>query len=443
MKSIRVKILAWCFAIVFAALLSIGCLVIVLPFTNFGPMRMVRDSISLQADEAARHFELGGSEELRQYFERTSRHFPARHYLVTSDGKDALTGSDLSPILEKSRNTGFRPFRFEDDLVIVTTSAGGRHYLVLRRPPPTDLIAQLPYVFLILATMALFCWILAIDIARPLRRMADRVNQFGAGDLDARVRIDRRDEIGMLGGAFDEMASRIQTLLQAERQLLQDVSHELRSPLARLGVAAQLVKQEAHRDNAIQRIEREVERLGVLVGDLVAVTRAEGEWNTAGPHHTLRLDLLLDEIADTCRLEAKTKNLSIQLTNRAGSLELDGSAELLWRAIENIVRNAILHGPAGSVIELELNRKDGPWAELSVRDSGPGVPAADLNKIFRPFYRSDPSRNGDTGGVGLGLAIAHRAIAVHHGEIRAENAHPGLRVTILLPLPVKLDISRG
>jgi two-component system sensor histidine kinase CpxA len=281
--------------------------------------------------------------------------------------------------------------------------------------------------------MGIFCWILAVDIAAPLKTMAEGMTRFGAGDLNARLGVKRADEIGRLSQSFDAMADRIQLLLHAERRLLQDISHELRSPLARLSVAGQLIKREDKRVEATAQIERETERLGVLIGDLVAVTRAEGD-PAASRRELVRLDLLVEEIVENCAMEADMKNCRIAVLNEVGELELQGVQELLWRAIENVLRNAILHSPPRGIVEVTLTRRGDREAQVSIRDSGPGVPPQQLDDIFQPFYRIDESRNAKTGGVGLGLAIAQRAINLHHGEIVAENADPGLRVQIRLPI---------
>jgi two-component system sensor histidine kinase CpxA len=164
----------------------------------------------------------------------------------------------------------------------------------------------------------------------------------------------------------------------------------------------------------------------------VAVTEAEGDPRVSR-RELLRADLLVTEIVESCTLEAAAVNCQIRFDNEAGELEIVGVQELLWRAIENVLRNAIRHSPAGSMIETRLRCRGDSEVELEIRDHGPGVPLAQLGHIFEPFYRLDESRNAKTGGVGLGLSIAQRAINLHHGVIAAQNAEPGLRVTIRLP----------
>jgi two-component system sensor histidine kinase CpxA len=227
------------------------------------------------------------------------------------------------------------------------------------------------------------------------------------------------------------MAERIGTLLTAERRLLQDISHELRSPLARLSFAAELARTAEDRDAAIARMKKEIARLTDLVGGLIQVTRAEGD-PAAGSSEGLRLDELLGEVVDDCRVEADARNCRLAF-NAGREINMHGDREVLRRAVENVLRNAIRYTPAGTSVDIQLDDTEDA-ARISVRDYGPGVPAEALPKIFQPFFRVDDSRYTATGGVGLGLAIASRAIGLHHGKLWAENTDPGLKVWIELPL---------
>jgi two-component system sensor histidine kinase CpxA len=257
------------------------------------------------------------------------------------------------------------------------------------------------------------------------------VDRFGAGDLSVRVNSSRKDEIGEVGRAFDRMAERIGTLLTAERRLLQDISHELRSPLARLSFAAELARTADDRDAAIARMNKEIARLTDLVGGLIQVTRAEGD-PAANSSESLRLDQLLGEVIEDCQVEADARGCRIAFAG-SGELTMHGDREILRRAIENVIRNAIRYTPADTSVDVQLDAT-ADVARIRVRDYGPGVPPEALPKIFQPFFRVDDSRYTATGGVGLGLAIASRAIGLHHGKLWAENTAPGLRVWIELPL---------
>jgi two-component system, OmpR family, sensor histidine kinase CpxA len=280
----------------------------------------------------------------------------------------------------------------------------------------------------IVGAVALMAWLLHRHIAAPLRRLSGAVERFGRGDLAARSGLARGDEIGQLSRAFDEMAERIDGLMTSERRLLQDVSHELRTPLARLRFAVEVARTDPDRETALDRIRKECDRLALLTDELLRFSASEGE---AQVLQAVDAGTLLREIAGDCALEAEAKGVGIAVRVEALG-EVLAARELLRRAVENVVRNAIRFSPEGS--EVEIAGEHGAEAiTITVRDHGPGVPAGEEEKIFRPLYRVEEDRGRDTGGAGLGLAIARRAIERHHGTITAENAHPGLRVRITLP----------
>jgi two-component system sensor histidine kinase CpxA len=261
--------------------------------------------------------------------------------------------------------------------------------------------------------------------------MAKTADRFGQGDLAARVPATRRhDEVGSLARSFNSMADRIQTLLVAERRLLQDVSHELRSPLARLAFAVELARTAPDRQAAINRLKREVDCLSGLVASLVEITRAEGD-PLAHKFETLRVEEVLRDVVDSCSLEAEATGCRIAAAGST-STEIRGERELLRRAFDNVIRNAVRYSPAGGTIEVACREQAGRVI-VEVRDHGAGVPEQLLGRIFEPFFRVDESRHTMTGGVGLGLSIVRRIVELHQGTASAQNAHPGLRVTISFP----------
>jgi two-component system sensor histidine kinase CpxA len=266
-------------------------------------------------------------------------------------------------------------------------------------------------------------------LTSPLRRLERAVERFGSGAYSARLRWTRQDELGQLARTFDQMGERIQTLLAAERTLLLDISHELRSPLARLAVSVELARSGEDREAALDRIQKEADRLNSLVGELLQVTRAEGDPSSMR-HEPIQLDNLLREIAGDCSIEAQARECRLEL-KAPGAVTVQGDPELLRRAVENVVRNAIAHAPPQTAVEIGLSQNGRPV--VSVRDYGPGVPDEALARIFDPFYRVETDRNRMSGGVGLGLAIARRAVELHKGRIQARNSSPGLTVEIELP----------
>jgi two-component system sensor histidine kinase CpxA len=213
--------------------------------------------------------------------------------------------------------------------------------------------------------------------------------------------------------------------------LLQDVSHELRSPLARLGFAVELAKTSPDRETSLTRIRQEADRLAHLVDELLELTRAEGD-PTARVLEEVDLAELLREVVGECALDAEMQGcrLAAKIDVTAA---ISGDFELLKRACDNVLRNAIRHAPKGTSVDVSVSTHD-HRASISFRDYGPGVPVDALPEIFRPFYRVETDRDRASGGVGLGLAIASRAIELHHGKITARNANPGLSVEIELPI---------
>jgi two-component system sensor histidine kinase CpxA len=287
-----------------------------------------------------------------------------------------------------------------------------------------------PYFVLFVLGILLLGWSLSAGIISPLHRLARAVDAFGKGDLSVRVQCNRKDEIGDLAGSFNSMASRIETLLTAERRLLQDVSHELRSPLARLGFAAELMKGTSNPDAAVARMHREIRRLSSLVSTLLEVTGSEGD-PTSRTTEEICFASLVNEVVADCRLEADARGVHIDTDIGSVTTSVRGMPELLRRAVENVLRNAIRFAPVTSTIVVSLEVA-AEAVILSVCDRGPGVPDSLLERIFDPFFRVEESRNG-TAGVGLGLSIVRRAVLLHGGRVKAENARPGLLLTIQIP----------
>ena len=408
---------------------------------------MMRRLSVFQLNETIRAYETGGKAGAADYVKRLDSAFPAAsHFFVDAKGHDVVTGDDRSEILERARQDQSRsqpsfmqfvrwwmgirlnpprsPFR--------RVSADGRYSLIIESEPTTpEPMANIAVYGWIVAVILMLSYALAWTLAQPIRRLRETVVRFGTGNLETRTGSKRRDEVGDLERAFDQMADRIQTLLAAERRLLQDISHELRSPLARLKFALELARSSAEPKTALPRVQKEVERLTVLVNELLQVTRAEGD---PASRNVSVIDLreFFSALVEDCRIEAQARGCTIDLVIR-DSVKWQGDPELLHRAVENVLRNAIHHAPANSEIEVDLQASDRD-VTIRVRDHGPGVPEQQLTEIFRPFYRVEEDRSRQNGGgVGLGLSIAERAVRVHRGQIRAENADPGLAVELTLP----------
>jgi signal transduction histidine kinase len=429
-RSVYAKILLWCFA---TLVLSLVAFVMVTFFISVharsgGGMDRV-DAMLLE--DASAVYEQGGAAQLGAYLDRLNRRLVSHRYLTDARGQDLATGENRSAFFDAVGRQWGVPHHAGNRFVVVQSSPDGRYRLIVVNDAFFDWTAYVPFYLLILAAVALVCWVLALNIASPLRSLARTVDRFGAGDLSVRVNSARKDEIGELSRAFDRMAERIGTLVTAERRLLQDISHELRSPLARLSFAAELVRTAEDRESAVERIKKEIHRLTDLVGALVQMTRAEGDPSSSNPE-LVRIDQLVADVVEDCRLEAGARGCGIRMA--AGDpITLRGDEELLRRAIENVLRNSIRYTPEGTQVEVSLDTACNT-VRIAVRDYGPGVPDWALGKIFHTFFRVDDSRDSATGGAGLGLAITKRAISLHHGNVWAENAGPGLRVRIELPL---------
>jgi signal transduction histidine kinase len=380
------------------------------PFTRMVPFLLV---------EARHAYETGGRPALARFMARMEKVYDVQGIFTDASGRDLLTGEDHSDLVRMFQGRSF--WRVGRNHVIVARrSEDGRYCFffpsVYRRLGYWILI---PQDLWLIGAVVLLCYWLAVHLTQPVRRLQKAVERFGQGDLSTRFETNRRDELGDLARTFNRMADRIQTLLAAERRLLLDMSHELRSPLARLGVAVELARSGEDRGSALDRIQKEADRLNSLVGELLQVTRAEGD--PASLHfEPVRLDDLVRDIVDTNRIEATARGSELKLEMDAAA-EIQGHPELLRRAVENVIRNAIRHAPAGTAVEVMVKGR-----AILVRDYGPGVPEADLARIFDPFYRVENDRNRSSGGAGLGLAIARRAVELHKGTIHARNADPGL-----------------
>lgn len=374
----------------------------------------------------------GGEDALRAWLREGPRFRGSVVFAVDAQGRDLLGREVPEGSLARARELaadGRRAARLVqapggERYLIFTQAPGegrGRSRRAPLQPPPAWLLIAIG-ALASLGVSALLAWYLA----RPIRSLRWAFRSAAEGRLDTRVQPlmkGRRDEIADLGGDFDAMAEQLQKLVGAQRRLLHDVSHELRSPLARLQAAVGLLRQDPGRlEGSLERIEREVARLDALVGEVLALARLEGG-TTAGALETVDLAEIVASVAADARFEAEAAGRKVELES-VEERKLRGRAELLHRAVENVVRNAVRHTAPGTAVEIRLTRES-----LTVRDHGPGVDPEQLPRLFEPFYRA-----GGGAGFGLGLAIAQGAVLAHGGTIRAENAPGGgLRVEIQLP----------
>ncbi len=408
------------------------------------PRERYEQRITQARDVAQQH----GLQGLKDWAHEVDEHEAVPLLVLDAEGDDVL-GRDVpaqalehlrrhDERAERPRNM-MRGMRSEPSIVLVD---GSRYRIVpdfqgvtLGRLLGRPRVIAVP---LLLGTLisALVCFLLARYLTAPIERLRRAAEAYAAGDLTQRVGASlgtRRDEIVDLALAFDHMAERLNDLMLSHKQLLRDVSHELRSPLARLQAALGLARQRAGGADQpeLDRIEGEAERLNELIGQLLSLARLEaGAQDT--PLESVNLSELLTTVMEDAALEANARHCEVRL-QQPPALNVRGNAKLLHSALENVVRNAVHYTAVDSAVTITASQTDGRVL-IRVTDHGPGVPEPMLPRMFEPFVRVGEARDRRSGGYGLGLAIARRAIDLHGGEISARNeATGGLSVTISLP----------
>jgi signal transduction histidine kinase len=330
--------------------------------------------------------------------------------------------------------------------VIITAMAFAALMLTLRLGPeatPTRWHVAWGSALLV---SGVICYLLTRYLTGPVLRLRAAARKLSGGDLTARAsdHRPRRDEIGELVRDFNFMAGRVEALVTSQRQLISDISHELRSPLARVNATLGLARQRLGQSVLFDRMERDTERLNEMIGRLLTLARLDMTTTVTEMQRTDLKALLLDIVADA-QWEARERNCRVDLV--CDDCEIEAHADLLRSAAENVIRNAIRYTATGTAVEIRLeccHRDNGDAAIIRVSDRGPGVPAGELSSIFRPFYRVADARDRQSGGVGLGLAIAERVARVHGGSVHAENrAGGGLEVVLALKQDGRFNAQRS
>ncbi|WP_051516678.1 ATP-binding protein [Herbaspirillum sp. RV1423] len=399
---------------------------------------------------AAATLQYGGTEALRELVRNTERH---QVYAVDEEQHELL-GRAVNPrLLEEARSLlGAAPHR---RVVAQIKAADGHTYLLflpsppnmentppvhedrpaLRAPAPPFFFPMMPMLVAAVASL-FFAMLLAWYFSKPIRQLKSAFAQAALGNLNKRLAPlmgKRSDELADLGRDFDGMTDKLRALMDSQRRLLHDVSHELRSPIARLQAAIGLARLQPEKTAAtLERIEREGMRMDKLVGELLTLSRLEAGVTGAMEDH-IRMQDLLAEIINDARFEAGAVDRHVEGLAHC-NVVIKGGAELIYRAIENVVRNAIKQTAAGTTVAINTQvDKEKRRLLVSVIDHGPGVPEEELQLIFEPFFRSSRTQK-NTNGYGLGLTIARRIVEAHGGQIRAFNRlDGGLCVDIVLP----------
>lgn len=407
---------------------------------------MARSSAMIAVAELDR----GGAPAASTYLERLNHdaHLRACLFDLVGDqiaGQDCETFKDMIPHMTAGKTSDFSMKYGIVRVALLLPGSNACEYIFATELPAgpraalgIDITAIALRWGVALLVSGFVCYLLTRYITNPILRLQQASQQLAAGNLSTRAAAEtehRRDELGNLVRDFNIMADRIEELISRQRQLIYDLSHELRSPLARLNVALDLGRKRKGDDPAFDHMEQDLERLSDMIERMLTLAKLD---TSAAPVRMQRVNLtdIIKRIVHDAEFESRERDGIIQLT-ADGECSIQGNEELLRSAIENVIRNAIRYTAAQTSVEIDLQRRDiedAGCVSLIIRDYGPGVPEQELGKIFQPFYRVTDARDRQSGGTGLGLAIADRVVRIHGGLIRAENATPqGLRIDIRLP----------
>jgi two-component system, OmpR family, sensor histidine kinase CpxA len=416
--------------------------------------------LALFLDEPSRCasiYETQGSAGLNRYLSELSKHMTFaetggmmfdRAYFYSADGT-ALTKAhpdcDTTALVKQAINSPNVHVQKSFDHIYIANSvaapSGNRYVFVASTPHdtcfwPINWGSSLRIAAAIIVAAAVCYW-LARYVVTPIIQLRAATQDLAAGDLKTRVSqrwlLRRGDEFSQLATDFNEMASRIENLLDAQRRLIADISHELRSPLTRMNVALGLAFRQANPETEpqLKRIEREAKRLNDLIRQMLLLSQLENQPNSQ-PFQEIDLGRLLHDVVSDADFEARDNDRAARL-KRCDPTRIRGIEELLRRALENVVRNAIRYTAVHTDVIVQLIADLSGGVVIQVTDQGPGLPSGEIERVFQPFYRVSEARDRASGGVGLGLAIARRAIEVHGGQIEARNLPKGgLQVEIRL-----------
>jgi len=402
------------------------------------------------AEEAVKAYESGGPEAFARFSQGNGHENERQLFLLDGSYKDVLSrplSNDGLRVAHAAKDGQLVVFRARIAAYKFVSSSGHPYILMLFLKSQLRQIGEmlwgegLPFSISLILLVTLLCLWLAYHIASPIHSIQTTARRVAQGDLKARVPSSvshRFDELAALARDFDSMVGRLDSLIQSQKKLLNSVSHELRSPLARINLSLALLRNRfsADSDDLFQRLDRDVERIDLLMGQLLTLSRLESGFSS-GEREDVDFAQLVEEVAADANFEAQALGKSVSLQTNGSIILQNADPEALRSACENIIRNAVRFTRPGSDVQivLEVDRSaPEPLALLSVRDHGPGVPEDSLQSIFQPFYRIN-TVGEPTGGNGLGLAIASEAIRLHRGTIRAENLRPtGLQIIIQLPV---------
>jgi len=405
-----------------------------------------RREMPVLASLAAQRFEQQGQPGLSHLLDGLSLPHRSRFWLLDSSGRE-LSGRPLPAQILRAAAAADRKeglySSYEANVLAARATTDRGQYLLIAELTPPPLRERIPGDLLWtlkLGTIfsAIICLLIAHYLTKPIERLRDATHELARGNLDIRAGENlgnRHDEIAELVRDFDTMAGELRNQIQSERNLLSGVSHELRSPIARIRLALALARDASDEERAemLNRIEQDTIQLDSMLEQILAVARLESGQQKP-KFEQLTLNDVVDDVVHDAKFEAAATGAEIAYRPGA-EIKLNGDPGLLRSAVENVVRNAIFYSGKEGKISVFLFSSERN-AVISVRDNGPGVPENALPLLFKPFYRVDDSRGTNTGGMGLGLAIVRNAVAIHGGSVSAKNVSPhGLEVEISLPMP--------
>ncbi|PKU22008.1 sensor histidine kinase [Telmatospirillum siberiense] len=423
-KTLFGKILLWSVSV---QLVTVGTILALVTFYLPESQQAVDNAFSLYADTAVTLFERFGPEALDKFLARTGANTLLQLKLSATN-----PGMECGPQSPSSTS-------------ILTRGQSGTYCLTVQAgtgalpDSPESRRSRLQLTILLeLVSCTGLSYVIARYLSRPISDLRQAATRLAKGDLTARVGgkfSGRHDEAADLVREFDQMADRVATLIEAQRRLIADVSHEIKSPMARLNMALGLARRDAedHSPRQFERMQREIDNISHLIRELLTLASLDAMPVKTLDEPTDLGTVIADVLADIA-YESPERAPDLILRPLDRDIVIPGDKALLRRAIENVLRNAVFYTSQGASIEISCDRSPADRVSVSIRDQGPGVPDQALPHLFDPFYRVDDARARQTGGTGIGLAICRRAVELHHGTIQARNIDPhGLEVVIDLP----------
>lgn len=436
-----------------AMALIVGAVLIVNSSTQSEPLArqwqtFVGEAMNVNSQTAIQIYENEGTEGLETYLARLNSRQRINAVALFDKNKQRIGGSldlaETGDLFERALDGDEPEFlrltdkTFGASQVRLSNGSTLMYVIELKRfqAPPFFTTRLLLQILAVVLTAGLVCYALALYLSSPIGKLRTATRRLAAGDLSVRVASEirnRKDDLAFLANDFDDMAERLENLIESEKRLSRDISHELRSPLARMKVALELLRSRSNGDSGplLDRIDGESDRLNELISQILTLSKLEtgsGDFTET----EINLAKMVESLVADADFEAKAKGRSV-VADTLEEARIIGNEPLVLRAIENVLRNAVHYTADGTSVNVSV-RRDGGNAVVNISDHGPGVPEDEIEKLFKPFYRIGEARDRRSGGTGLGLAIAERAVRNHNGSISARNTGDGLSVSISFPL---------